>query len=436
MKGGVGSMEESFNTALVRGAAFIAFDNIRGKFNSPAVESFLTEDTYSARIPHVAAMNIDARRIMVFMTSNQAEITVDMANRCSCIRIRKRKGYRFREYPEGDLEQHILANQPQYLAAVFAIVRHWYACGKPSTKNIQHDFRVWAGIMDWVVQNIFDAGPLLEGHRDAQARMASPHLSWMRSLCLAVRDQGHLSEPLRTSDLVEIASVVPDVSIPGLHADADLADPDVKKIVLQAMGRQLGQCFKDSDELSIDSFTVTKLEDRDPDNRHVTKLYLFKEARAKDPGRAYAPPTDEPPIGAVDGSAPPPDGSSAVNGPACAYGAPMAAPIAAPMKPQCAPNAPNDSSKAPEDLSNMGLFDKSAVLVSNIKRDIESHRRIGADRRKPQLTEILRPTGMSAKAWATELQRLANAHASTDPDKAIECWRRAQEVAADDSPLK
>jgi hypothetical protein len=40
---------------LISGAPFIALDNIRGKIDAPAIESFLTEDHYLARIPYAPA---------------------------------------------------------------------------------------------------------------------------------------------------------------------------------------------------------------------------------------------------------------------------------------------------------------------------------------------------------------------------------------------
>ncbi|HWA98631.1 MAG TPA: bifunctional DNA primase/polymerase, partial [Pirellulales bacterium] len=44
--GGVGSLNETFDKALIGGAFIIAFDNLRGRLDLPSLESFLTEDTY------------------------------------------------------------------------------------------------------------------------------------------------------------------------------------------------------------------------------------------------------------------------------------------------------------------------------------------------------------------------------------------------------
>ncbi len=94
----------------------------------------------------MAAVEVDPRRVVVQFTSNKADITIDLANRSSCVRILKQPdGYRFREYPEGGILDHVRANQPLYLGAVFAVVKAWHVAGKPHTDTTGHDFRAWAG---------------------------------------------------------------------------------------------------------------------------------------------------------------------------------------------------------------------------------------------------------------------------------------------------
>ena len=104
MAAGVGSTQESFDDALIRGELFISFDNIRGRSDMPFFESFLTEDTYSARTPYRQPVCIDPRPVTVMLTSNRAEVTRDLANRSSCVQIlRHPDGHVFAAYPGGDL---------------------------------------------------------------------------------------------------------------------------------------------------------------------------------------------------------------------------------------------------------------------------------------------------------------------------------------------
>lgn len=267
-KGGVGSVEEEFNSALIRGAIFPSFDNVRGKIDSPALESFLTEDFYSARQPYSGSIEIDPRRIVVMLTSNKAEITRDLANRSSCTRILKQeRGYQFASFPEGDILDHVRANQPRYLAAVFRVVREWHRQGKPRTNETRHDFRRWAQTLDWIVQNVFRAAPLLDGHDEARTRMTNPALSWLREVAIVVvkfEREGWL----RAHELLDILRDGGDgIEIPGVLADADLDEDSTRLKAMQGIGGKLSRCFRGKETVEIDGITIERHEAADASGR-------------------------------------------------------------------------------------------------------------------------------------------------------------------------
>ena len=98
--------------------------------------------------------------------------------------LKRSEGYQFDEFPEGSILQHIQANQPLFLAAVFRVIEEWHDMGKPKTEEYRHSFREWAQALDWIVQNIFGEVPLLDGHGETQQRMTTPHLTWLREVGL------------------------------------------------------------------------------------------------------------------------------------------------------------------------------------------------------------------------------------------------------------
>jgi hypothetical protein len=258
---GVGSLEESFNSRLIDGACFIALDNIRGKIDSPAIESFLTEDRYSARVPYSGDVEIDPRRIGLMLTSNKAEVTRDLANRSSVVRILKRdEGHQFATFPEGDILDHVRAHQPKYLAAVFAILREWHRRGCPRTRDGRHDFRRWAQSLDWIVQNLLGCAPLLDGHSETRERMTNPTLNWLRDVALAVAQAGRLDEWLRAHDLLNILHDSGDVEIPGADAETDPEDDNSRRKLMQRVGRRIGQCFKGAATVTIDGYLAERQE--------------------------------------------------------------------------------------------------------------------------------------------------------------------------------
>jgi hypothetical protein len=277
--GGVGSLKESFNQALIQGSAFISIDNVRGKIDSQAIESFLTEDTYLARVPYSPPMKIDPQRTVLMFTSNRAELTRDLANRSNCVRVLNRPdGYRFRRYPQGHRQRgsildQVQACQPKFLAAVFAIVRAWYDAGQPVTEESRHDFEGWAQSLDWVVQDLLGGAPLMDGHKEPQIRLTSPALSWLRDVAHAVERAGRLGDEMQAHAILDIIDGDPDTSVPGIDPDDDVENEEVRSKALRAMGRRLAKCFQ-GETVTIDSFTVTRCEARDEDYR-ARRSYLF-----------------------------------------------------------------------------------------------------------------------------------------------------------------
>jgi len=278
---GVGSLEESFNSALIYGASIICIDNVRGKIDSPAIESFLTEDTYRARMPHRADVEIDPRKVIVQMTSNRAEITKDLANRSSCVRILKQiDGYQFEQYPEGDILEHIRANQPKYLGAVFTVIREWHRQGKPIITETRHDFRAWAQPLTWIVSYLFGQPFIMDGHRATQTRMTNPALTWLREVALTILQSGSI-DWMRVNQIVDLLADA-DVNLPGLKKDEMLTDDNIKT-VWQQTGRKLGKCFllggtNDSlggNSIKVDGILIERGEEKDFTKGREVKTYRF-----------------------------------------------------------------------------------------------------------------------------------------------------------------
>ena len=276
-KGGVGSLDESLSTALIKGGAFISLDNLRGKTDSPAIESLLTEDTFQARTPYSENIEIDVRRVIFTATSNRAEFTTDLSNRSSVTRLLKQPdGHQFRKYNEGDILDHVPKHSQKYLAAIFAVVREWHDQGKLRTDETAHSFRSWVQTLDWIVQHILDEAPLMEDHKSAQARIANPALTWLRDVAMAVVQSGQTDEWIRTNKVLDILEHSPeDIEIPGLKDGCDLADEGTLKTVWRELGKKLGRCFHQSEDLiQLDNLHIERQEYPN-DRAGTTKEYRF-----------------------------------------------------------------------------------------------------------------------------------------------------------------
>lgn len=379
--GGVGSVEESFSVALIQGDAFISLDNIRGKLESPAIESALTEDSFLARAPYSSPTTVDMRRITVMLTSNRAELTQDLANRSSPVLLRKQpEGYAFKSYPGGaNILEHVQQNQGRYLGAIFAVARAWWEAGCPHTEEARHDFRAWAQALDWIVQHLLGAAPLCDGLKEVKVRMTTPALGWLREVALYVIQGEQSGEWLRASSIIDILDAH-GAEIPGLPEDGDLADSDTRKGALQAVGRRLAQCFRTAIHrrvedaeiavLTIDETWVERREEYDEALRYHTKSYRFVAAAMESGPIAAAPQNDSVQLSTMEQTLQ----SDTVGNSDCGYAAAKGAAMESAMETPAAANAADRSEH----------IEGSVSTVKSDSQDIAFEKRMGSIAAQPQ----------------------------------------------------
>jgi hypothetical protein len=251
-KGGVGGIDEAIATALIRGRPFIQLGNIRGRIDSAIMEEAIRgSGLLTCRALRVSA-EVNTRPFLWQLSTNGAELTRDLANRSIITRIRKRQdSYVFRRFPEGDLLSHVAARRPFYLGAVFTIIREWIGAGRPRSAENRHDFREWIRVLDWIIQEILQHPPLLDGHREEQGRVGNPALQWLRDVCHATNSARQLCRELSTSELVSIADDG-GVDFPGNSASRE--EP------MQRAGKIIGRLFRESEgkALTVDGYVVTR----------------------------------------------------------------------------------------------------------------------------------------------------------------------------------
>ena len=198
------------------------------------------------------------------MSSNGLDTSVDLANRVSFCRIKKRIGYNYRD-TLGELKRR----QSYFLGCVFAVIAEWIANGKPRTNDTRHDFREWSQSLDWIVQNILGCSPLMDGHQAAQERTSNPGLTWLRAVALAVAVNNWLGQVLTATEIVELCEDH-NIEIPGNPADEDRAKRQV--------GSLCKKVFHDGETVIVEDFTITrsKKEYQKPSgDKDTTNAYTF-----------------------------------------------------------------------------------------------------------------------------------------------------------------
>ncbi len=278
-KGGVGSLDESIDGALIEGRPILVLDNLRGSLNSEALESIITKDRHKARTPYRAYVNVDTTRFCFFLTSNGVNFTADMSNRLSIVRLRRRINYVFKTYPEGTIDRHAAANVPRFLGAIHAVIKAWYDAGRHRTDDTRHTFLAWSQSLDWIVQNIFHCAPLMDDHASIRDRLSRPGLGFVRLLCVAVQKVGRLGEQLRAQDLFNITEEN-QVDIPGVNQM--FVDDDRKGARL--VGQVLSRAFGNEDQIDVEEYTVLRAQvEADEVCHHACRTYQFDRVAEGNP---------------------------------------------------------------------------------------------------------------------------------------------------------
>jgi hypothetical protein len=250
-RGGVGSADEAFSTALVRGRPLITFDNVRGKLDSPLAESAIRGLGFIPCRTLRRSTEVDASAFLFQLSTNGAELTVDLANRSLITCIKKHPpGHCFANYPEGDLVAKVRAMQPVFLGAVFGIIREWQRLGCQRTEETRHDFKGFCQAVDWIVQHILKLQPLLDGHREKQRRTSDHRLVWLREVVLKIEEEGLLGQVFSSSGLADFAE----------NHGLQVPPPNGTGEAKHRLGIMMGHLFKnaDGDALHIDGHTVTR----------------------------------------------------------------------------------------------------------------------------------------------------------------------------------
>ena len=276
-EGGVGGLDESLSQAMISGHPFIQFDNVRGRINSGFLEMVLTcpkNGTVGARVPHKGEIQVNPNRFILQLTSNGLETTPDFANRSCIIRIQKRRGHTFRTYPEGpDLIAHIKANQARFLGAIHAVVNEWVFRGSRGTDDTRATgrFRTWTQKLDWIVRNLCELVPLMDGHEVAQERVSTPAITWLREVCIAAEKDGRLGVELSAAEIAELCADQ-DIKARSGKSEVDWSDGDKANM---KVGTLMKSALKGKDRIEIAPFEIRKREwkEHGPKHTFIRKSY-------------------------------------------------------------------------------------------------------------------------------------------------------------------
>ena len=193
-------MRKILLTAVREARTAIFLDNQKGRLSSEPLEAFLSAQIWTGRKLGVNESITAENLATVFVTGNGVTVSPDMRRRSLFVelhleaeRAEDREFKRLLDLPT------LLAMRPKILAALWAMVKHWDASGRPSPSRSHSAFPSWANIVGGIVETAGFACPLETPH---VAAAADPDGEDMRRLVSAM---GGKDSPLAFSELVELA---------------------------------------------------------------------------------------------------------------------------------------------------------------------------------------------------------------------------------------
>lgn len=170
-------MIKLIDAEVLAASPYICFDNVRSFVESPSIEGFMTTPTWTGRILGRSEMFNAENNTTIFITGNNLNLGTDIKHRCLMIDL---------HVPEADIQSRDIdniiddywladpTNRRNILNALWAIVRHWDAAGRPTAMGrTRHGFDRWCktigGMVDLAGLGDMLATPILENAGDTEA---------------------------------------------------------------------------------------------------------------------------------------------------------------------------------------------------------------------------------------------------------------------------
>lgn len=153
-------MKKILDAETLAGTRYICFDNVRGVVQSPPLEGFITSAHWTGRVLGTSQMFEAENTAVLALTGNNMSLGPDMQERGLFINLYVETADRQERTNEIPVEREIddvwltrPAHRRQILSALWAIVRHWDAAGRPlATGKPRKGFGTWCRIIGGMVE--------------------------------------------------------------------------------------------------------------------------------------------------------------------------------------------------------------------------------------------------------------------------------------------
>ena len=149
-------MIKILDSETLAASPYICFDNIRSVIKSAPLEGYMTTPMHTGRILGRSEMFTAENNAVLLLTGNNLHVDTDMTHRTLIIDLYVEESDIQSRKVENPINDHWLGkleNRRRILSALWAIVRHWDAAGRPlATGNVRNGFEDWCSIIGGMVE--------------------------------------------------------------------------------------------------------------------------------------------------------------------------------------------------------------------------------------------------------------------------------------------
>ncbi|MBZ0236387.1 MAG: hypothetical protein K8M05_28925 [Deltaproteobacteria bacterium] len=146
-------MRKRITSLLLCGARIILLDNVTGELASAQLAAAITATTWADRLLGRSEYVHVENRALWIVTANNPSLSSELARRCIRIRLdtHATRPWARRGFKHAAVREWAHARRAELVRAVLVLVRHWLACGRPSSEQVLGSFERWSAVVGGIV---------------------------------------------------------------------------------------------------------------------------------------------------------------------------------------------------------------------------------------------------------------------------------------------
>ncbi len=138
---------------MAAGRAAVLLDNLKGRIDSQVLEGVLTSEAWADRQLGTMAEILVPNRATWAMTSNNAEMSLDLARRCMRVRLDPgdERPYERNEWVHPDITGYTIERRRDLVGAALWLIQHWLSAGGAPPARCLNSFEAWSRIVGGVL---------------------------------------------------------------------------------------------------------------------------------------------------------------------------------------------------------------------------------------------------------------------------------------------